>query len=314
VLDVADTLSSHIDVEAWALPLPGHGRTALRHLALCELGRSDLALARIAEAHTDALAILAEADHVGRSGALYGVWASDGRNSQLRAERSRGRWRLNGLKQYCSGASFATDALVTAHHGEGIRLFEVSLDAPGVRVEPSTWANPAMSDTATCPVSFESVSIEESAVLGESDWYLQRPGFWHGAVGPAACWAGGALSLIDAARRLNRPDPHSRAHLGALEAAAWSLMALLDTASAEIDGDPMDRNHNARRRALMVRHLIERTCTEVLDRFGRATGPQLLAFDHQVAKQHAALSLYIRQCHAERDLEVIAAAAAGPSR
>jgi hypothetical protein len=31
----------------------------------------------------------------------------------------------------------------------------------------------------------------------------------------------------------------------------------------------------------------------------------LLAFDEQVARQYAALSLYIRQCHAERDLERI---------
>jgi len=60
-------------------------------------------------------------------------------------------------------------------------------------------------------------------------------------------------------------------------------------------------------RALKVRHLIERACTEVLDRFGRATGPQLLAYDAHVARQHVALTLYIRQCHAERDLESIPA-------
>ena len=44
---------------------------------------------------------------------------------------------------------------------------------------------------------------------------------------------------------------------------------------------------------------------DVLDRFGRATGPQLLAFDGGIARRHAELALYIRQCHAERDLESI---------
>jgi hypothetical protein len=38
---------------------------------------------------------------------------------------------------------------------------------------------------------------------------------------------------------------------------------------------------------------------------GRAAGPQLLAYDRQIARQHMALTLYIRQCHAERDLETI---------
>jgi hypothetical protein len=59
-------------------------------------------------------------------------------------------------------------------------------------------------------------------------------------------------------------------------------------------------------RALKVRHLIEQASMEVLNRFGRATGPQLLAYDAQIARQHMALTLYIRQCHAERDLETIA--------
>jgi SAM-dependent methyltransferase len=58
--------------------------------------------------------------------------------------------------------------------------------------------------------------------------------------------------------------------------------------------------------ALKVRHLTEQACTDVLNRFGRATGPQLLAYDAQIARQHMALTLYIRQCHAERDLETIA--------
>jgi hypothetical protein len=52
----------------------------------------------------------------------------------------------------------------------------------------------------------------------------------------------------------------------------------------------------------MARHLIARMCTDILDRFGRATGPQLLAFDAGAAQRYAELTLYIRQCHAERDL------------
>ena len=287
---------------ARALPRPGQGQTARRHRALCDVGQSDLSVARIIEAHTDALAILEEAGRRGSPASLYGVWASDGPASQVMATRLERGWRLEGTKQYCSGTSLVTDALVTAHHGGAVLMFLVPMNTPGIRVEPSNWASAAMADTATAPVSFDGVVLAEDACLRDANWYLQRPGFWHGAIGPAACWAGGAMSLIHAARELDRRDPHTRAHLGAMEAAAWSLTALLDQAGIEIDQDPGDERHQARRRALMVRHLVERTATEVLDRFGRATGPKLLAFDPQVARQHAALSIYIRQCHAERDL------------
>jgi hypothetical protein len=44
-----------------------------------------------------------------------------------------------------------------------------------------------------------------------------------------------------------------------------------------------------------------------MDRFGRATGPLLLAHDTDAVRHYSALTLYIRQCHAERDLETIPA-------
>ncbi len=303
--ELAQRVRQFLDCGAGTLPFPGQGQTPQRHRALCEVGELDLSVARIVEAHTDALAICAEAGYRPDEGSLYGVWASDGPQSQLVAERTKEGWRLTGIKQYCSGAHFVSDALVTAHHEGAVLMFRVALNLPGVAVEPSTWASPAMADTATAPVSFGAVSVSESACLKGGNWYLERPGFWHGAIGPAACWAGGALSLVNAARKLNRRDAHARAHLGAMEAAAWNLTAVLDRAGTEIDQDPKDAGHQARRRALMVRHLIERTATEVLDRFGRATGPQLLAFNHEVARQHGALTIYMRQCHAERDLEAI---------
>jgi alkylation response protein AidB-like acyl-CoA dehydrogenase len=288
---------------AWVLPQPGGGDTTRRHLRLAALGRDDLSLARIAEAHTDALAILAEAARTPRATALYGVWASDGPQSQLRASRREsGGWLLDGTKQFCSGASFVTAALVTAHAPEGLLLFDIALDVPGLRVEPSQWASPGLADTDTAPVAFSGVTIGHEQVIGAANWYLNRPGFWHGAIGPAACWAGGAMALVDAASRLGRKDPHSRAHRGALEAAAWGMSALLERAGRDIDADPLNRHGGARRRALMVRHLIERGCAEVMDRFGRGTGPHLLAGDSQVARQFAALAIYTRQCHGERDL------------
>lgn len=265
-------------------------------------------MARIVEAHTDAVAILHEWGTQARPEALYGVWASDGAHSHLRAERIAGRWSLNGIKQYCSGAIFANAALVTAHSDSDLLLFDIALPGLGINIEPSNWATPAFSTTETRTLTFTNVTVTDENLVGPPGWYLKRAGFWHGAIGPAACWAGGAISLVDAASTLKRNDPHFRAQLGALHAASWGLNALLDTAGREIDADPEDKDGQARRRALITRHLIERTCTDVLDRFGRATGPQLMAFDAQVARQYSELALYIRQCHGERDLEQIVSA------
>jgi len=194
---------------------------------------------------------------------------------------------------------------VTARHADGVMLFDLPIKHPRVVIKPSAWASPAFADTATTAVEFDGLIVTDRARLGDADWYLDRPGFWHGSIGPAACWAGGAHSLIDAASNLNRRDPHSRAHAGALEASAWALDAFLEEAGREIDADPKDHSGMGRTRGLKVRHLIERTCAEVLDRFARATGPHLLAYDDHIVRQHQALTLYIRQCHGERDLEGI---------
>jgi alkylation response protein AidB-like acyl-CoA dehydrogenase len=308
-----DRLAGFADSPRSHLPLPGAGRTAERHEALSHWGAIDLSFARMVEAHTDALAILAECGHKPRSGALYGVWASDAPPSRVTCERiGGGDWSIEGIKQFCGGAALVDAALVTAHHEDGIFLFELSAKDPRVLVQPSAWASPAFADTTTTAVQFHASAVPDHNRLGEAGWYLNRPGFWHGSIGPAACWAGGAQALINAGARLSRRDPHSRAHVGALQASAWGMHAILEQAGREIDADPQDRAGTARTRGLMVRHLIERACAEVLDRFARATGPHLLAYDPHIIRQHQGLALYIRQCHGERDLAEIPPASGAP--
>jgi len=293
--------------EAGTLELPGlgGGRTAERLMTLFDLGARDLSLARVAEAHLDAKSILAEAGVPARDNIFYGVWASESPGSQvLLTMEANGELFLDGEKRFCTGATFLDRALITARETDGPGLFDVDLRLPGITVHQSTWATAAFADTGTSCVSFSRVRLSNDARVGTANWYLTRPGFWAGALGPAACWAGGAAGLCTAALHAGINNVHGRAQLGALRANVWGSKAILRQAAIEIDRAPADIPR-LEKVALMARHLIERNCTDTLDRFGRATGPRLLAFDEEASRRHAELSLYIRQCHAERDLETL---------
>jgi len=154
-------------------------------------------------------------------------------------------------------------------------------------------------------VAVDAAVAGAESVIGDCGWYTRRAGFWNGTVDMAACWAGGAISLIDAARELRPAARGAREQLGAMEAVAWQLGVILDQCGREIDEDPEDLTRRARVRSVVVRHLVERACTEVLERFGRATGDALLAHDAVVAKQFAGLNLCLRQSRTDSELETI---------
>src|ERR1700690_3765263 len=93
------------------LPRPGGGRTRERWAALADLAEEDLSLARLAEGHADALAILAELSAASPLvGSRWGVWAAQPPGPGLAGSQADadGGWRLDGVKRYCSGARSCT--------------------------------------------------------------------------------------------------------------------------------------------------------------------------------------------------------------
>jgi hypothetical protein len=280
-------------------PLPGDGQTAKRHRFLFEIGRRNLSLARLAEAHWDAVAILAEAGCEAVPNAIYGVWAAEipGRSLQLSGET------LSGKKPFCSGAGLIDRALVTVSEPEQW-LIDIDLHQPNLDFDHSDWHTQAFSATNTSVVTFNEFQVSSRDFVGPAGFYLCRPGFWHGACGPAACWAGGAAGIVDWAAKQTRNDSHTLAHFGAMRSSLWAMEALLDAAGAEIDHNPTD-NLAAHVRALCLRHLVEVHATDILRRLGRAYGPHPLAFDEAVSIRYQELDLYLRQSHAERDLQIL---------
>ncbi|SDG56485.1 acyl-CoA dehydrogenase family protein [Klenkia brasiliensis] len=290
----------------WALPLPGRGSTSRRWSGLTALGARDLPLARLAEGHADAVAVLAELGGPDPDpGARLGVWAAEPPDGRVTATRTGGGWTLTGTKRWCSGARVCTAALVTAHADDGRRLFLVDLADPRATAVPGAWAAPGMAGSDTADVRFDAVPAQP---VGGVRGYLDRPGFWHGGIGVAAVWAGGARAVADrlAAAVAAGPDPLRDAAWGAVDVALSALDAALAVAAAEVDADPVDRAGAAAVRAQRVRGLAARTGLEVLATTGRVLGAGPAAHDAAHAARCADLEVYLRQHHGERDLAALA--------
>jgi hypothetical protein len=291
------------------LPLPGSGRTLLRWRKLADLSEIDVVAGRLAEAHTDAAAILGELHGPPvRPGRLWGVWAAEAPDAAVNAHLDGDVVSLSGTKAWCSGAGLCSDALVTASTAAGGRgLYAVDLHGPGVHPLPSTWRNAGMADSDTRSVQFTAAPAIPIGRLGD---YLRRPGFWHGAAGVAACWLGAARAVAaplyqavcDKEAR-GSADPHAAAHLGAVDAALAAADALLASTAEQVDADPgSDRGEVAARR---LRAVVETAVDEVIARTARALGPTPLALDAAHARRVADLTMYVRQSHAEKDLAAL---------
>ncbi|MEX0604394.1 MAG: hypothetical protein WD623_01935 [Marinobacter sp.] len=281
----------------------GHSITRLRFLTM--VARRDLSLARLIEGHLDATQILREAQKPADSTKLYAIWASGGPSDSTVITGEPAVAKLNGSKSFCSGSDIVDRALLYVY--ESNQLIDVDMRTAAARnylqFEEGQWKSAAFSETHTWTVAFDDLPITPDNHVGGYKWYFDRPGFCLGALAPAACWAGGAMGLVDAVRDRTLKDGHARAHLGAMVTSGCSMQSLLKWGAEQIDADPDNTSGSMFPTALVIRHHIERNCTDILDRFGRTLGPRPFVFETDNARRIAELNVYIRQCHAERDLE-----------
>jgi hypothetical protein len=296
------------------LPMPGDGHTMERWRALAAVAAHDLGLAKLYEGHTDALAILTELDApIPLVHTTWSVWAAEPPSAKLRVVRDAdGQARLTGRKAWCSGAAVLTHALVTAwNQADEQCLVAVELAQDGIKLNPEPWQAVGMGATASADVEFLNAAGAFVGIPGE---YVNRPGFWHGGAGVAACWYGASATLAEALRAdvAERSDVHAAAHLGAVEIALASAAAILREAAARIDVAP---EANACALALRVRETVERAASTTLERVGRALGAGPLCRNARIARHVADLPIFVRQSHAEHDLahlgEAMAKLAAG---
>lgn len=298
------------------LPLPASGRTFERWSVLAAITAHDVALGRLAEGHADAVAILHEAarDRAGLlpEGAVLGVFAA-GRADEIVADGpTAGPYRLSGRRRWCSGAACLTHCLVTARlesdpPGSPATLFLCPLEHPSIRIDTASWPAVGMARSETFDVEFDRVEVPAEFLVGGRGWYLERPGFVHGAAGVAACWYGGskgvASALTTATSMLS--DAHVLAAVGLVASELYVMEAALRACAARFDADPLDELGSASQLAELTRLAVEQAATHVLAEVGHATGAGPLGHDAAHAARVADLTVYLRQHHGRRDAEAL---------
>lgn len=298
-LSLAHLVEAGID----RLPLPAAGQTLARWQVLAEVAAHDLSLVKLFEGHTDALSILAELDGpTPPAGSRWGTWCAEPPDARVAMQRDGAGVRLSGTKAWCSGAAQVTHAVLSCWNADGEPcLAAVAMNQPGVAVTGDGWLAVGMADSGSVDVRFDRA---EGFQIGGPGDYVRRPGFWHGGAGIAACWLGGALGIAGMTRmRIGKAaDPHRLAHLGAIDVALSSAIAVLQEAAACIDADPTG---DAQRIALRTRLVAERAATDVMHHAGRAVGAGPLCRDARFARAMADLPVFLRQSHAERDLAAL---------
>jgi hypothetical protein len=288
-----------------ALPLPGSGRTLERWRVLARVAGSDLALAKLFEGHTDALAIMAELDPKPPVvDGIWGVWAAEAPHARVRIVWQAGdEVCLQGCKAWCSGAQQIDRALLTAWDDDRQpQLVAVDLHQPSVNMRTDHWQAVGMSSTASVDVMFEHTI---ASCVGARGAYLARPGFWQGGGGIAACWYGAAQALAGHLHRHcsgPREDAHADAHLGAVDAALYGSAAALRDTARWIDAHP---HASAERPVRRLRAQVEATAARVLEHVGRALGATPFCRDSHFARLSADLPVFLRQSHAEHDLAAL---------
>lgn len=294
------------------LPLPGHGNTPARWAVLAAVARANLTVARILEAHTDALAILAEAGDDVPANTAMGVFAAESGEHRLEAARRGMGVVLSGVKPWCSLAGQLDAALVTAHVDGDRQLFRVGLNHPTVTVEPTEgWVARGLRTIPSGPVRFDRTP---GLPVGPPGWYLTRSGFAWGGMGVAACWHGGAVGIAATVQRASarRTGELNDLHLGIIGTALHASEVALADAARAIDTGRAN-GEDGQVLALKVRNVVADAVERVIHQAGHALGPAPLAFDEDHARRISDLTLYVRQHHGERDLAALGAAMQGPA-
>ena len=288
---------------------PDEAQTTLDLFRL--LGRGNLALGRLIEAHVNALRLLFRygdaatcqlAAYDAHAGHLCGLWVTDPADGGLTADA---HGTLSGQKQFCSGAGHVTRAVVTAEHEGATRLAYVTIGSDVV-IRPLPGGLAGMRAATTGQLAFHATPAR---LFGHPGDYLREPDFSCGAWRTSAATLGGLEALTGQFReqlqaRGRQGDPHQQARFGhALIATETARLWMVEAATrAETTDD-------ATTYVGLARLAVERACLDVMESVQRSLGVAALLRSNPVERLCRDLATYLRQPAADMVLTEAAAAA-----
>ena len=270
------------------------------------LGRGNLSVARLYEAHVNALRLIerfgsaeqrAQAAADVFAGHLFGLWVTDppGRPGlQMRGQALAGQ-ALAGSKGPCSGAGHCTRALVTVGTESGVRMAVVGLSG-NERVQAVAGLQ-GMRAAANGTVALDGARV--LFWLGEVGDYLREPDFSCGAWRGSAAASGGLAALIDAVgeglRRRGQGEAEMQlARFGELLIARETAQLWVARAAevAEAETGPVEE-----RVALvnLARIAVESAGLDAIRLAQRALGLAAFVSGHSVERIMRDLATYLRQ-------------------
>jgi alkylation response protein AidB-like acyl-CoA dehydrogenase len=289
------------------------GADLLRRL-LVDLGEANLPVARLYEAHVNALQLVfryggdelrARCADDAAAGHLFALWVTDPRGGGVRLNGGV----LEGAKAFCSGAGAASRALITAATPDGVRMLIVPLAQ--ARVVPSGIRLGGMRAAVTGSMDFTGLRVGAADFLGEAGDYLREPVFSAGAWRGSAGAVGGLRALVTLFRaelldRHRDADPHQRARFGQVlmaheTARLWLAQAARRACLEDGPADEIVAYVN------LARIAIEAACLDALRLTQRGLGLGAFMAGHPAERICRDLAVFLRQPAPDETLDKAAA-------
>jgi alkylation response protein AidB-like acyl-CoA dehydrogenase len=309
----AEDFASLRAMGALAAPLPaalgglGMGTEPGGALALMEvlrlLGRGNLSVGRLFEAHVNAVRLIVRAGTEAQArnaaadaldGHLFGLWVTDLPGAPLLVAENG---LLEGEKNPCSGAGHVTRALVTAETPAGVTVMHVIALDPGARADLSAWDPHGMRASVSGRMDLRGIAAGDA--VGPPGAYLAQPDFSAGAWRGSAVTLGGIEALVAILRetlvaRGRAGDPHQLARVGealiAQETARlWVRRAALLGEAASGEAGDIANTIN------LARIAVENACLDVIRITQRALGMGAFRRGATVELLFRDLAMYLRQ-------------------